>query len=231
MGNDKDIEEYEREYLERVKKGEKLDSKELGKPFVLTPLHYAILGSIRNGVSKYRTLLQRLVKKSGPSIVDTYNDDKQRMKITKKLNDLEKRGFVNLGKHESWYTRNFNPTMNLTEKAKEEIEKKIDELQEEYDKLVLLYEKKDKQKLREGMESNRSFFPLMMMMGITNGMMMGHMLGMNHMMMSDFLAEIDYAYDAGYADGSGDFGAEGGDFGDAGGDGGGFMDGGFQPGF
>ena len=75
------------------------------------------------------------------------------------------------------------------------------------------------------MQDNRNFFPLMMMMGFANGSMMGSMLVMNHMMMADFMAEVDYA-DGG--DGSGDFG---GDFGDAGGEGGGFMDGGFQPGF
>ena len=42
----------------------------------------------------------------------------------------------------------------------------IDELRDEWDKLVLLYEKKDKEKLREGMISNRMNFPLMMMMGL-----------------------------------------------------------------
>ena len=66
----------------------------------------------------------------------------------------------------------------------------------------------------------------MMMMGITNGMMMGSMFGMNHMNQGDFMAEVDYAYDAGYADGIQDGG-----FSDGGGDSGGFMDGGFQPGF
>ena len=154
------------------------------------------------------------------------------MKITKRINEIEKRGLLEWDKKEGWLTRQWNPKITLTDKGKEEIEKKIDELQEDYDKLVLLYEKKDKQKLREGMESNRSFFPLMMIMGITNGMMMGHMLGMNHMMMADFMADVDYANDLGYGDGAG-FGGEGGDFGDTGGDGdgGGFMDGGMNVGF
>ena len=76
------------------------------------------------------------------------------------------------------------------------------------------------------------FESFMMMMGFASGMMMGNMLGMNHMMMGDFMANVDYANGMGYADGAG-FGdgalpAEGGDFG---GDGGGFMDGGMAVGF
>ena len=211
-----DLEEYERDYLERVKKGKKLDPKELGKPFALTPLDYVVLGLIRNGVAKYQTLFNRLSRVS-------------RRKINSSYEKLKKSKYLMNHPDDTWKDRNYNPRLVMTDKGKEEIEKKIDELQEEYDKLVSLYEKKDKQKLREGMESNRSFFPLMMMMGITNGMMMGHMLGMNHMMMADFMADVDYANDLGYGDGAG-FGGEGGDFGDAGGDGGGFMDGGMSVG-
>jgi hypothetical protein len=72
------------------------------------------------------------------------------------------------------------------------------------------------------MDSNRMFFPFMMLMGITNGMMFGSMLGMNQMMMGDYMQG---AYDQGYADGMGDDG-----FMDGGGEGG-FMDGGGEGGF
>ena len=219
MGNDKDLEEYEREYLERLKNNEKPKStKEKLSSLVepLSPFDYVIMGLIRNGVSRALTFQKRLPKMS-------------LRKIASSCTKLEKRGLLTEDKSSLW-KRISNWEVSLTDKGKQEIEKKIDELQEEWDKLVLLYEKKDKEKLREGMQANRNFFPLMMMMGITNGMMMGSMLGMNHMMMGDFMAEVDYAYDAGFADGAA-FAGEGGDFGDAGGDGGGFMDGGFQPGF
>ena len=117
-------------------------------------------------------------------------------------------------------------------KINDYLSNKINELREEWGKLVLLYEKKDKEKLREGLNLNRLNFPLMMMMGFGSGMMIGNMLGMNHMMMGDFMAEVDYAYDMGYADGAG-FGdgampAEGGDFS---GDNGGYWDGAMEVGF
>ena len=222
MGNDKDLEEYERDYLERLKKQAKPNSKKEKLDSLIEPLDafdYVVLGLIRNGVSKLQTMFNRMPRVSN-------------FKINSSFGMLMKRGYLKDHPDDSWKDRNFNPTCVMTDKGRHEIEKKIDELQEEWNKLVLLYEKKDKEKLRDGMNANRSFFPLMMMMGITNGMMIGNMLGMNHMMMGDFMAEVDYAYDLGYADGSGgSLPAEGGDFGDAGGDSGGFMDGGFQPGF
>ena len=216
MGNDKDLEEYEKEYVERVKEGKKINPKDLiakvRAAAELEPLDFVIMGFIRNGLSKWSSIDKRLPKVG-------------LLKKNSSYKRLEANEIITGNKKEGWFTRNFDPTLKLTEKGSETIERKIDELKEEWDKLVLLYEKKDKEKLREGMNANRSFFPLMMMMGITNGMMMGSMLGMNHMMMADFMAEVDYAYGA---DGSGDFG---GDFSDGGGDSGGFLDGGFQPGF
>ena len=208
----KDLEEYEKDYLERVKEGKKINPKDLISKVrtasELEPLDYVIMGLIRNGLSKWARIGKRLPKIG-------------MLKMNSSAKRLEAHELVSPDKKEGWLTRNLDPTLKLTEKGSETIEKKIDELKDEWDKLVLLYEKKDKEKLREGMNANRSFFPLMMMMGFANGAMMGSMLGMNHMMMADFMAEVDYAHDA---DGSGDFG-------DAGGDGGGFMDAGFQPGF
>ena len=218
-----EFDQYEKEYIERIKKGENLDPKQLYKTLKkleeeLEPLDYVILGLMRNGISHGLTFQNRLRKVSF-------------RKITKSVNKLEKLGMLVEDKSSLW-KRITNWEVSLTDKGSQTIEKKIDELKDEWDKLVLLYEKKDKEKLREGMISNRMNFPLMMMMGLTSGMMMGSMLGMNHMMMGDFMAEVDYAYDMGYADGAG-FGdgampAEGGDFG---GDGGGFMDGGMAVGF
>ncbi len=217
-----EIDEYEQDYLHRVEMSKK-NSPESKKPTFqwepLLPLDYVIMGLMRNGIFKVQTMFSRLRKVSS-------------MKITKRLNEMEKRGLLQGDKKESWLTRQFNPTVTLTDKGKEEIEKKIDELRDEWDKLVLLYEKKDKEKLREGMNSNRMNFPLMMMMGFASGMMMGNMLGMNHMMMGDFMAEVDYAYDMGYADGAGftdgAMPAEGGDFS---GDSGGSWDGAMEVGF
>ena len=215
-----DLEEYEKAYLERLKKksGKKPKPKQTGHyEEELETLDHIIMGLIRNGLSNWGTI-QRRMPKVGI------------LKMNSSAKRLENNGLLDIGKKESWTKRNFNPTLKLTEKGSKTIEKKIDEMKEEYDKLVLLYEKKDKKKLREGMDSNRTNFPFMLLMGLTTGMMMGNMLSMNQMNTGDFMQD---AYDQGYADGSG-YGdgampADGGIV-DGGGEGG-FMDGGMDVGF
>ena len=218
-----DLEEYEKAYLERLKRKSKQKPKQTDHygEEALEPLDYVILGLIRNGIKKYQTLAKRLPKVPI-------------MKFNSIFEKLKKNGRLKNHSDDTWKDRNFNPTLVMTDKAKEEIEKHIDEMKEEYDKLVLLYEKKDKKKLREAMDSNRMNFPFMLLMGMTTGMMMGNMLGMNQMNTGDFMQD---AYDQGYADGIGDDGfMDEGNFMDEGGivDGGsegGFMDGGMDVGF
>ena len=187
----------------------------------LKPLDYVILGLIRNGMKKFQTLNKRLAKTGF-------------MKINSSFEKLKRFGYIENHPDDTWTDRNFNPTLVITDKGKKEVETKVDQLREEWNKLVLLYEKKDKEKLRQGMDSNRMNFPFMMLMGLTTGMMMGNMLGMNQMNTGDFMQD---AYDQGYADGIGDDGfMDEGNFMDEGGivDGGGeggFMDGGMGVGF
>ena len=187
----------------------------------LKPLDYVVLGLIRNGIKKLQTLNKRLAKTSV-------------MKINSSFEKLKRFGYIENHPEDNWKDRNFNPTLVMTDKGRKEVETKVDQLREEWNKLVLLYEKKDKEKLRQGMDSNRMNFPFMMLMGLTTGMMMGNMLGMNQMNTGDFMQD---AYDQGYADGIGDDGfMDEGNFMDEGGivDGGGeggFMDGGMDVGF
>ena len=187
----------------------------------LKPLDYVVLGLIRNGIKKLQTLNKRLAKTGI-------------MKINSSFEKLKRFGYIENHPDDKWKDRNFNPTLVMTDKGKKEVETKVDQLREEWNKLVLLYEKKDKEKLRQGMDSNRMNFPFMMLMGLTTGMMMGNMLGMNQMNTGDFMQDT---YDQGYADGIGDDGfMDEGNFMDEGGivDGGGeggFMDGGMDVGF
>ena len=199
-----DLEEYEKAYLERLKKKSGTKPKPKTTSFAdesLIPFDYVLMGLLRNGISKLQTMYARLPKMTV-------------WKINSRLEEMKKRELLEGDKKESWWTRQYNPKITLTDKGKEEIEKHIDEMKAEYDKLVLLFEKKDKKKLREAMDSNRMNFPFMLMMGMTTGMMMGNMLSMNQMNMGDYFSDVDCANDMGYADGGGE---------------GGFMDGGNDP--
>jgi len=73
-----DFDQYEKEYIERIKKGEKLDPKQLYKIWKknkeeLEPLDYVILGLMRNGVSRGLTFQNRLRKVSFRKITKSIN--------------------------------------------------------------------------------------------------------------------------------------------------------------
>ena len=96
-----------------------------------------------------------------------------------------------------------------------------------YSKENLEHVSKKKDEFRKEVEKNRDIFPFFMIMGFTNGMMMGTMMAHMNMNYQMMMQGMDYSY----VDGSeGALPADGG-FSDGGGDSGGFMDAGFQPGF
>ena len=125
----------------------------------------------------------------------------------------------------------------LTEEGKKILAKKRKELESVWAELKSSYDKGNKQVFREKLDQNKSMFPLFMVMGITNGAMMGAMMGKMDMNFAMYMQGVNEMYDMGFTDGGGVI--EGGDFadgGDAGGDAagggeGGFMDGGMNVGF
>ena len=102
-----EFDQYEEEYLERIKKGEKLDPKKVQKSNEeLEPLDYVVLGLIRNGVSKLQTMFKRIPRVSS-------------FKINSSFNRLMKRGYLKNHPDDSWTDRNFNPTSVMSDKGKE----------------------------------------------------------------------------------------------------------------
>ena len=106
--NKKVFDEFERDYLERLKnkakpvsKKEKLDS--LVEP--LTSFDYIVLGLIRNGVSKLQTIFKRMPRVSN-------------FKINSSFDKLMKRGYLKNHPDDSWVDRNFNPTCVMSSKGK-----------------------------------------------------------------------------------------------------------------
>ena len=93
-----EIDEYEQDYLHRVEMSKK-NSPESKKPTFqwepLLPLDYVIMGLMRNGIFKVQTMFSRLRKVSS-------------MKITKRLNEMEKRGLLQGDKvlGGGWITKN-----------------------------------------------------------------------------------------------------------------------------
>tara|TARA_Y100001934_G_scaffold250521_1_gene312904 strand:+ start:21 stop:671 length:651 start_codon:yes stop_codon:yes gene_type:complete len=214
---DKDLEEYEKEYLKRLeeKKKEQQEITKIHNPTpieaVLDDLDYMILAIRYQGLNKLKGVIARLPKVNA-------------LKINSSYEKIKKLGYIENDKKDSWTQRNFDPRFNITEKGIEVLEEKKKLVAQIWEKIKGLSDSKKKDEFRKEVEKNRDMFPFFMIMGFTNGAMMGTMMAqmdMNYQMMQQ---GMDYAY----VDGGGDY--DGG-FSDGGGDSGGFMDGGFQPGF
>ena len=94
----------------------------------------------------------------------------------------------------------------LTEKGKEILESKRNELQSHWLEIQSSYDKNDKQQFSKKIESNHGMFPLFLIMGLVNGSMMGMMMAKMDMNMNMYMQNMQMmGTDQGYADG-GDFG-------------------------
>ena len=102
--------------------------------------------------------------------------------------------------------------LNLTEKGGRELHERKFELEQRYEKMVMLAKHGDKKQFEEMVAMNRSWIPAMMFLGIIDMIFWMSMLSMMGMAMNDTMPD---GYDAG-ADMGADQGDVGSDFGDLG---------------
>ena len=79
--------------------------------------------------------------------------------------------------------------VDLTDKGKELLNKKIKELKSEWGKLVAIYKTKDGKKLKQEMDNYRFDFPMMLYMGFSSGFIMSAMFNSMGIGMGGYLAE------------------------------------------
>jgi len=205
---DMNFDEYEKEYLK------KLGINEESEDGTLVPLDFIILRLLKSDTQTYWGLVKKLDK------VDV-------KKLNKHLERLYKLEYLDNEKNDGWLRKNISPNLKLTEKALVVLKQKRKELKKEWEEIELLYKDKDSDKLEQKLMTKKDLLPLFLMMGFTNGLMMGQMMALSDLNYQALMQGMDYAYVGGYTEGF----ADGGGFDDGGGDGGGFMDGGFQPNF
>lgn len=103
--------------------------------------------------------------------------------------------------------------LNVTEKGSNELKARRYELEEKWQKLVVLAKQGDKKQFEEMVENNRSWIPAMIFLGIIDMMLWMSMLSMMGMAMHSGMPET--SADAGQSD-MGEGGYDTGDFGDLG---------------
>ena len=263
-----DLEEYEKDYLERIaktdeekeaedKKDKQIEKKEVSKLIKnLDHADYTLLESERTtnillnlqlGFEKVLDSWKKLyrcglVKKLERKLTFSEKEKMERQKDTPQFKQYATRIQRIMDSEMKEKLRDYMQQMGmktgeepfeLTEEGKKVLAKKRKELESVWAELKSSYDKGNKQVFREKLDQNKSMFPLFMVMGITNGAMMGAMMGKMDMNFAMYMQGVNEMYDMGFTDGGGVI--EGGDCADggdaAGGGEGGFMDGGMNVGF
>ena len=164
------------------------------------PKDLIVLGAIRSGAKKFSKIAH--ATKIKPD------------ELNKILEKLEQRGFIHVEEKKGFLGKKIE--LKTTDKGSRELDERIHELKEDWNQMVMLHKSGDKKKLKEYMDSKRSFLPTMMYFGVIDMIMFSMMFSMMGIGMSDFFAGdpagMEYAND-------GDMGSGGDD---------GFGDGGFD---
>jgi len=75
----------------------------------------------------------------------------------------------------------------VTEKGSKEVDKQVHELQTKWNQMSTLYKTQDKDELKQYMDDNKSFFPMMIFFGVMNIGMFSMMFEMIGMKMSNYV--------------------------------------------
>ncbi|NJK78054.1 MAG: hypothetical protein HC944_04195 [Nanoarchaeota archaeon] len=163
------------------------------------PKDVIVLGAIRRGIKKFDKI-QKAAQIDGEELNEI-------------LEKLEKRELIEVEEKKGWFGKKID--IKITDKGTKELEERIFELQEKWNQMSLLYKSGDKEKLKQCMDDNKSFLPMMMFFGVMDIMMFSMMFSMMGMMMTDYVPAESIPSDMG-GDAASDAGMDGGS------DGGGF---------
>ncbi len=130
-----------------------------------------VLGAIRHGIKKFDKIQKT-----------TQIEPKELNTI---LEQLENRGFIQVEEKKGWLGKKIE--IIVTEKGANEVDERVHELQSKWNQMSQLYKTGDKEKLKDYMDTNKSFLPMMMFFGVMDMMMFGMMFSMMGMPMSDYV--------------------------------------------
>ena len=167
------------------------------------PKDVIVLSAISKGAKKFDKIA-KMTKIFGQEL----NDMLERLEKIGLITVIEKKGLF--GK---------KTEVVLTQKGHRELEERKFELQKNWNQMVTMWKRGDKQKLQQYMDENKSFLPTMMFLGIIDMMVFSTMLGFMGMAMSSYIPESQMPTDTSTTDAgtSTDVGDSGSDMGDGGG--------------
>ena len=101
------------------------------------------------------------------------------------LEKLESRGFIKVEEKKGLFGNKIE--ISATEKGGKEVDERIHEMQIKWNQMAAVYKTGDKEKLKQCMDNNKSFLPMMMFFGVMDLMMFSMMFSMMGMGMGDYV--------------------------------------------
>jgi len=101
------------------------------------------------------------------------------------LEQLENRDFIRVVEKNGLLGKKIE--IAVTEKGSKEVDKQVHELQTKWNQMSTLYKTRDKENLKQYMDENKSFFPMMIFFGVMDMMMFSMMFSMIGMTMSNYV--------------------------------------------
>ena len=135
------------------------------------PKDTIVLGAIQAGIKKFSKIqeITQIEPKELNSILEQLENGEF-------IRVVEKNGL--LGK---------KIEIRITEKGSKEVDKQVHELQTKWNQMSTIYKTGDKEKLKEEMEQQKSFFPMMIFFGVMDMMMFSMMFSMIGITMSNYV--------------------------------------------
>ena len=101
------------------------------------------------------------------------------------LEQLEKSEFIHVIEKNGLLGKKIE--IKVTEKGSNEVDKQVHELQTKWNQMSTIYKTKDKEKLKQIMDDNKSALPMMIFFGVMDMMMFSMMFSMIGMTMSNYV--------------------------------------------
>ena len=135
------------------------------------PKDIIVLGAIKHGFKKF-VKIQKLtqIKPEELNII---------------LEKLENKGFIQVEEKKGFLGKKIE--IKTTDKGSKEVDERVNELQNKWNQMSVIYKTGDKEKLKQQLEENKSFFPMMMFFGVMDMMMFSMMFSMMGMAMTDYV--------------------------------------------
>ena len=137
----------------------------------IEPKNIIVLGAIRAGIKRFDKIQK--IRHIEPEELNSI------------LEKLENRGFIRVEEKKGLLGTKVE--ILVTEKGSKEIDEQIHEVQTRWNQMSTLYKTRDKENLKQYMDENKSFFPMMIFFGIMDMMLFSMMFSMMGIAISDYV--------------------------------------------